>query len=121
MLTETQVITLCKSVLTLVKSVDPKAEAAVSAGSLHRAHTRFARNEITTAGENDDLTITLFVRLGLRSASATSNQTDAASLRGLVERTITIARLSPELPETMPVLGPVKVRSEERRGGKECW
>lgn len=109
MITEPQVIALCKSVLAMVQKLDPKAEAAVSVWSTHRAHTRFARNEITTAGENDDLNLSLSVQLGLRSASATSNQTDAASLRALVERTIGIARLSPELPETMPVLGQTKI------------
>ncbi len=109
MITEAQVVALSKSVLALVKSSAPKAEAAVSVWNIHRAHTRFARNEITTAGENDDSSISLTVQLGLRSASATSNQTDAASLRALVERTLSIARLSPELPETMPVLGPQKV------------
>lgn len=109
MITEPAILALCRSVLALVKSTDPKAEAQVSIWAMNRAHTRFARNEITTAGENEILTLTLSVQLGLRSASATTNQSDPASLRGLVERTVGIARLSPELPETMPVQGPVKV------------
>ncbi len=115
MITESQLIALSKSVLALVKNLDPKAEASVSAWSNHRAHTRFARNEITTAGENDDISIGLSVRLGLRSANAATNQTDALSLRNLAERTLTIARLSPELPETMPVPGQTKVTKSALR------
>ena len=49
MITEPAILALCKSVLTLVKSSDPKAEAQVSIWAMNRAHTRFARNEITTA------------------------------------------------------------------------
>lgn len=109
MITEPAIVALCKSVLTLVKRAEPKAEAMVWAYATHRAHTRFARSELTTSGELDDLSLSLSVQLGLRSAAATSNQTDPASLRGLVDRTIAIARLSPEQPETMPVLGATKV------------
>lgn len=115
MIGEPEVLALCKSVLAQVKKADPKAEAHVSVWAMHRAHTRFARNEITTTGENDIFTLSLSVQLGLRSASANTNQTDPASLRGLVERTLSIARLSPELPETMPVLGPVKVTKSPLR------
>ncbi len=115
MITEPQILALGKSVLAVVKSLEPKAEAAVAVWATHRAHTRFARNEITTSGEIDELSLSLSVQLGLRSASATSNQTDAASLRGLVERTLAIARLSPELPETMPVSGPTKVAKSALR------
>jgi predicted Zn-dependent protease len=108
MLTEKQVLELGKSTLALVKKANPTAEARVDVWLDHRAHTRFARNEITTAGENDELTVSLHVQLGLRSASADLNQTDPASLSGLVSRTIENASLAPELPETMPVLGSAK-------------
>lgn len=102
--TTTQALALGRKVLALVKQASPKAEALVTVWQTHRAHTRFARNEITTAGENDELAVALQVQLGLRSASAQSNQTDAASLAALVSRTLTNAQLSPELPETMLVL-----------------
>ncbi len=109
MWTELQALTLGKSLLGLVKKADPKAEAQVTVWQTHRAHTRFARSEITTAGENDDLSVSLSVQRGLRSASAQANQTDPRALEHLVARTLGNARLAPELPETMPVLGPVKV------------
>lgn len=109
MRTEKQVLELGKSLLALVKKANPGAEAHVDVWHDHRAHTRFARNEITTAGENDELSISLRVQLGLRSASADTNQTDPAALGALVTRVLDNARLAPELPETMPVLGAMKV------------
>ena len=102
-------IQLGRQVLALVKRADPKAEALVTAVVNTRRHTRFARNEITTAGENADFGVTLTVQLGLRSANASTNQVDAGSLDALVRRTLDAAKLAPELPETMPVLGKVKV------------
>ena len=98
-----------KRVLALVKEYEPKAEVLVSAAHDRRTHTRFARNEITTSGDGDDWSLSITVQLGLRSANATTNQLDPASLGRLVQRTIANAKLSPELPETMPVLGPGKV------------
>lgn len=109
MTTEKELLALGQRVLGLVKKAAPGAEAVVGLSAGHRAHTRFARNQLTTAGENDDLELSLQVQLGLRSAAASTNQGDPASLAGLVERTLANARLSPELPETMPVLGATKL------------
>lgn len=108
-MTEQQALALCRQAVALVKQLDAKAEAQASLWGGHRAHTRFARNEITTSGEIDDAALSLTVRLGLRLASATSNQTDAASLKALAERTLAIARLAPEQPESMPLVGAAKV------------
>lgn len=98
-----------KRALAIVKKLEPKAEALVSVSRNRRSHTRFARNEITTSGEGDDWSLSVTVQLGLRSASASSNQLDQGSLEALIRRTIGNAKLSPELPETMPVLGAGKV------------
>jgi predicted Zn-dependent protease len=98
-----------KRVLALVRKHAPRAEGLVSAAYDHRTQTRFARNEITTSGDGDDWTLSVTVQLGLRSATATTNQLDPASLDTLVQRTVANAKLSPELPETMPVLGAVRV------------
>lgn len=98
-----------KNILALVKKADPKAEALVNVQNTHRANTRFARNEITTSAESDDSRVTLTVQLGLRSATANTNQKSRAALQSLVERTLAMAKLAPELPETMPVLGAQKL------------
>ncbi len=104
--TEKGVRDAMQRVLGFVRAADPKAEASVSVTAEHRANTRFARNEITTSGDREELSLTLTVGLGLRRASASTNQVDDASLKELAERSLGMARLSPENPETMPVLGP---------------
>lgn len=68
------------------------------------ANVRFARNEITTGGELDETTVGIAVMLGTRQAWTSTNQTDPASVAAAVERVLTMAKLSPEDPETMPVL-----------------
>ena len=103
--TEKTVRDTLQRTLGFVRTAEPKAEASVSVSSEHTAHTRFARNEITTSGDGDEYGLSVTVTLGLRHASSHTNQLDDASLRSLVERTVAMARLSPENPETMPVLG----------------
>jgi predicted Zn-dependent protease len=94
--------------LARLKKLDPKAQARAALMSAHSANTRFARNEVTTSGEADETDLTLYVALGKRHAEATSNQTDAASLDALAARAIALARIAPEDPEAMPVLGTQK-------------
>lgn len=102
-----------KRVLALVAKHEPRAEARVAAAHDRRTHTRFARNRITTSGDGDDWSLSVTVQLGLRSATVATNQLDPASLDRLVQRAIANAKLSPELPETMPVLGAVRLRPND--------
>jgi predicted Zn-dependent protease len=81
------------------------AEAFVSLRSSREGNTRFAVNEITSSGDVDRLALTLTVQLGQRSASATTNQIDDHAIDDLVGSTLRMAKLSPENPEQMPVLG----------------
>lgn len=70
------------------------------------ANIRFARNEPTTSGETDETTVTIGVGFGMRHASTSINQYDDASIAALAARALAMAKLSPEDPEKMPVLGP---------------
>lgn len=70
------------------------------------ANVRFARNEPTTSGESDETHVSCWVAFGMRHASSTINQVDDASIRGVAQRALAMARLAPEDPEKMPVLGP---------------
>ena len=81
------------------------AEALVRLESSHEGNSRFAVNELTTSGDTEDQSITLQVQLGLRLAGSSVNQIDDAAIDDLVQRTATMARLAPENPELMPVLG----------------
>jgi predicted Zn-dependent protease len=94
--------------LARLKKLDPKAQARAALFSSHGANTRFARNEVTTAGEADETDIALYVAVGKRHAEATTNQTDPASLDALATRALALARVAPEDPEAMPVLAAQK-------------
>lgn len=95
-------------VLARVKKLDVKAEARAGLWSYRTANTRFARNEVTTSGEADESQVSLYVALGKRHAQATSNQLDPAALSALAARALALARVAPEDPEGMPVLGAMK-------------
>jgi predicted Zn-dependent protease len=105
-LSEKQLGGLMQKVLSAAKKVEPKAEVLVSGRSSRFAHIRFARNTVTTSGELDEAHVDVTIKLGQRVASASSNQTDDGAIAALVERTSRAARLAPEDPEEMPVLGP---------------
>ena len=69
-------------------------------------NTRFARNEVTTSGFTETCIVQVTSSYGLRNGTAQTNQIDDASLVDVVRRAEEIARLAPEDPEAMPVLGP---------------
>ncbi len=82
------------------------AEVRVNVLSRGSANVRFARNAITTSGAGEEISVGLFVKLGHRHAHTSINQADDASLARLAERAVAMAKLSPEDPESMPLLAP---------------
>ncbi len=98
-------------VVALVKQQAPGAEghAAVSFG--RRNQTRFAANEITTAGDVEVTRIGVTVARGKRHATASHNRLEPAALADLVKRAATMASLAPEDPEWMGVLGAQTLRT----------
>ncbi len=95
-----------ETLLDLSKKYAHGAEASAHVHGWHSANTRYARNEITSSGDTESMQIRLELAFGKRRAESSTNQTDAASLRALVERTAAMAHLAPEDPELMAVLGP---------------
>jgi predicted Zn-dependent protease len=93
---------LCKRVLGF-SSAD---EMRVNVNSGATANTRFAVNQISTAGDNTNVSITVRAVFGKKAGSATTNRTDDESLRAVVQRAEALARLAPEDPEMLPELGP---------------
>jgi predicted Zn-dependent protease len=94
--------TLAKRTLSFAKA----DETSVSINSDARANTRFAVNQVSTAGDDTDTTITIRSTFGKRSASITTNKADDASLAAAVKAAEDLAHLSVEDPESMPGLGP---------------
>jgi predicted Zn-dependent protease len=101
-LTRAEAEALSKRTLAFAKA----DETSVSIDSAARANTRFAVNQVSTAGDDTDTTITIRSTFGKRSASITTNKSDDASLAAAVKAAEELARLSAEDPEHMPNLGP---------------
>ncbi len=94
--------TILKKVLGF--STADECEATLT-GSL-AGNVRSARNAISTSGITDNVSLAVQSRFGKRSGVATCNQFDEATLRRCVQRAEEIARLAPESPEFVPLLGP---------------
>jgi predicted Zn-dependent protease len=68
-------------------------------------HLRYARNTPSTSGQQSDHVLTVQSTFGKKSASATVNQLDPATLAEVVSRSEQLAKLAPENPEQLPGLG----------------
>ena len=85
--------------------VSPAEETRVSINSSARADTRFALNQVTTSGENHDISVTITAYVGNKAASVSTNRLDEASLAAAAKQAHEIAKLVPPNPERMPELG----------------
>lgn len=85
-------------------------EAIASLFHSRGGNSRFAVNEITSSSEVETLSLSVSIQIGKRSAVATTNQLDDRSIDNVVGRAQRMARLAPENPEAMPVLGKQKYR-----------
>ena len=107
-MTEEQAKQLADRVLAMITGVD---DARVNIASEWGGNTRFADGGITTSGGVTDTSVRVFVTIGRRRASASTNVLEDASLKRTVELAISLARLSPEDPELMPELGAQSYRA----------
>ena len=81
-------------------------ETRVVVNSSTHANTRWAVNQVSTAGDSTNATVSVRSAFGARSAVSTTNRLDDAALREVVRSAETLAKLSPEDPEAMPELAP---------------
>lgn len=91
---------------TLLEMVGSKAEAIVTAGRGITALTRFANSAIHQNVAEDNTYVTLKVIVDGKYATAATTQTDAESLRRLVDRALEAAQLRPPDPD-WPGLAPL--------------
>ena len=77
-----------------------------SLGSFRSANTRFAANQLSTAGTVEDAGVSVQSWFGPKHAGARTNDLSDDSLRAVVARSEAQARLAPDDPEDMPLLGP---------------
>jgi predicted Zn-dependent protease len=98
---------LTKRVLAMAKAEQTRVTVI---GSM-RGNTRYAVNQISSGGDNANVTVSVRSTFGTRSASTTTNKLDDASLKAAVDMSEQLAKLAPEDPEFMPELEPQKYDS----------
>lgn len=102
MLTEAQARDLVAKTLKL-----SQAEAcSVGAGGSHGGNIRYARNTVTTSGEETDQRLNVTAYFGKRSGSSSTNDFSTEAITACVRRAEALAKLAPENPEAMPLVGP---------------
>jgi len=95
-----------KALADRVLSMSKAEETFVAINGSERANLRFARNTATTSGASSGTTLAITSSFGKRSGTVTTAQFDDASVQRALRNAEEIAKVSPENPEAMPVLGP---------------
>lgn len=86
-----------------------KAEAAsAQLSGAETGNIRYARNSVSTSGIVNDIELAVEARFGKKSGIATINEFSDAALENVMRRAEELARLSPDNPESMPLLGKQK-------------
>ena len=101
-LTRQQARDLCDRVLS--RSTAEGCQVNVTSGA--DGNTRFAANQISTSGDASNAVVTITSRVGRRQAAVSTNLFDDDGLGRAVAASERLARLAPEDPEQMPLLGP---------------
>ena len=97
-----EVKAITDKVLNMVKA--DGAEVRFSGGE--RSATRFANSSITANLIEHDQEVSITVRYGNKTASATTHQTDDESLKRTIESVQALAKRKPDNPELMPLVKP---------------
>jgi len=95
-----------KTLIDRVLSMSKAEETFVVLNGGDRGSLRFARNTATTSGASSGYNLAVTASFGKKSGTTTTAEFDDASLRQAIANAEEIARLSPDNPEAMPVLGP---------------
>jgi predicted Zn-dependent protease len=95
-----------KALMKKVLSFSTSDECEVNLNGNDRGNIRYARNAVSTSGRVSQSTLVVQSAFGKKMGVATINEFDDASLEKVVRRSEELARLAPENPEYMSVLGP---------------
>lgn len=95
-----------QAVIEKVVKLSKADEVSVNINSGYQADLRFAANQMSTSGGVVNSQIAVQSAFGKKHAAAVTNDLSDESLRRAVEQSETLAKLSPDDPETMPGLGP---------------
>jgi len=108
-LSETEAKAILEKVINY--STSDEVVAILSGGS--RALSRFANNAITQNVDQRNIALSVTVAFGNSEGSSTINKFDDDSLKGVIKKAESIARLLPANPEHMPPLPPQKYQKIE--------
>ncbi len=97
-----------KELLTKVLAFSKADECECNLDGQVGGNIRYARNTVSTAGEESDVTLAVQSTFGTRTGVATINEFDDASLEKVVRRSEELAKLAPENKEHMPIFGKQK-------------
>lgn len=78
----------------------------VQIGGGYNANVRFADNQMSTAGGVNDFNVAIQSWFGPKHAVVSTNEVTDEALRRAVAKSEQLARLAPDDPEAMPMLGP---------------
>ncbi|QJW90287.1 TldD/PmbA family protein [Spirosoma taeanense] len=95
-----------KRIIDKVLAYSKADETSINLSGGRTGNIRYARNSVSTSGESDNQSLSVTAVFGKRSGTSTVNEFDDTSLEKAVRRAEEIARLAPENPEYMPLLGP---------------
>lgn len=95
-----------RQILEKVLSYSKADECTVSLTGSQGGNIRYARNAVSTSGEETNRNLTVLSSFGKRSGTASINEFDDASLEKVVRRAEELAKLAPENPEFVSILGP---------------
>ena len=95
-----------QAILEQVKALSRADEVLVSVGSAHQSDVRFAANQMSTAGSVQSTALAVTSVIGRKHATAVTTDLSTDSIRRVVEQSERLARLSPDDPEWLPLLGP---------------
>ncbi|GAB3495396.1 TldD/PmbA family protein [Spirosoma knui] len=95
-----------KALLTKVLSYSKADECEVNLLGEERGNLRYARNEVSTSGSLINQNLQVQSAFGKKVGVATIDEFDDASLEKVVRRAEELAKLAPENPEYVGLLGP---------------
>ncbi|KAA6438481.1 TldD/PmbA family protein [Dyadobacter flavalbus] len=95
-----------KKIIDKVLAFSKADEISVGLDGNRTGNIRYARNSVSTSGETTDLSLSVTSVFGKKSGTSTINEFDDASLEKTVRRAEEIAKLAPDNPEYVPMLGP---------------
>lgn len=104
LLTKDEAFALLKKVLAYSKA----DECEVNLSGTNSSNIRYARNSVSTSGTVSQYQLVVSSAFGKRSGVATINEFDDVSLEKVVRRSEELAKLGPENPEYVFILGPQK-------------